>query len=242
MLVNEQLWEQPLLHHEIATSHPFWVPATHQNVAFQMADLTAERRKLVTKRLFDVVICLLLLPVVLPVMAVVALAIRLDSKGSIIFHQTRIGRHGEPFICLKFRSMYADAEEIKQQLLEQNEADGPVFKMKRDPRITKVGSLIRKLSLDELPQVFNVIRGDMSLVGPRPAVPSEVMQYTDMQMRRLDAIPGLTGLQQVSGRSDLDFESWVAYDLQYINEQSVLTDIKILLRTVPAVVTGKGAY
>ena len=138
--------------------------------------------------------------------------------------------------------MYTNAEEIKAQLMAQNEADGPIFKMKNDPRITKVGKIIRKLSLDELPQVFNVINGDMSLVGPRPAVPKEVVEYTPHQLRRLDAIPGLTGLQQVSGRSDLDFEQWIAYDLQYIEEQSVVTDVKILLMTVPAVLTGKGAY
>ncbi len=242
MLAKEQLWEQSVLHHEVAVPHTLWKTPTQKTVEFEMADAAAEKRKLVAKRLFDITVCLLLLPIVLPVMALVALAIRLDSKGGVLFQQTRIGRHGEPFTCLKFRSMYTNAEEIKAKLMAQNESDGPVFKMKKDPRITKVGSIIRKLSLDELPQVFNVINGDMSLVGPRPAIPSEVVQYTDHQMKRLDAIPGLTGLQQVSGRSDLDFESWVNYDLQYIEEQSVITDIKILLRTVPAVVTGKGAY
>ncbi len=242
MLAKEQLWEQSVVHHEIAVSHTIWSAPTQNTVEFEMADAAAEKRKLIAKRLFDVAVCLFLLPVVLPVMALVALAIRLDSKGGVLFQQTRIGRHGEPFTCLKFRSMYTNAEEIKANLMTQNESDGPVFKMKNDPRITKVGSIIRKLSLDELPQVFNVINGDMSLVGPRPAVPSEVVQYTDKQMKRLDAIPGLTGLQQVSGRSDLDFESWINYDLQYIEDQCVINDIKILLRTVPAVVTGKGAY
>lgn len=242
MLAKEQLWKQSVVHHEIAVSPSIWVNPAQSKIEFEMADAASERRKLFVKRLFDIAVCLILLPVVLPVMALVALAIRLDSKGGVLFHQTRIGRHGEPFTCLKFRSMYTNAEEIKQQLMEQNESDGPVFKMKKDPRITKVGSIIRKLSLDELPQIFNVINGEMSLVGPRPAVPSEVVQYTDRQMMRLDAIPGLTGLQQVSGRSDLDFDSWISYDLQYIEEQSVINDIKILLRTVPAVVTGKGAY
>ena len=194
------------------------------------------------KRIFDVAICLLSLPVTLPLMATVALAVRLESEGGVIFRQTRLGRWGKPFTCFKFRSMQIDAEEVKQQLTQHNEVDGPVFKMKRDPRVTRVGRIIRKLSLDELPQIFNVLRGDMSLVGPRPPVPSEVLEYTSYQMQRLQTIPGLTGLQQVSGRSDLEFEQWVAYDLQYVAEQSLRKDIEILLRTVPAVVSGRGAY
>jgi len=194
------------------------------------------------KRALDLVGASLILLLAWPVMLLIAIAIKLDSPGPVLFRQTRVGKWGNHFTCYKFRSMYVDAEARKQQLLAFNEADGPVFKMKRDPRVTRVGRIIRKLSLDELPQLFNVLKGEMSLVGPRPPIPSEVAQYTFDQRRRLDAVPGLTGLQQVSGRSDLDFERWVAFDVEYIEKQSLWFDIKILLKTVPAVLLGKGAY
>jgi exopolysaccharide biosynthesis polyprenyl glycosylphosphotransferase len=177
-----------------------------------------------------------------PLMALTALAVKLDSPGPILFRQTRVGKNGETFPCFKFRSMYIDAEKRKRELMTQNEADGPVFKMKHDPRITRVGRIIRKLSIDELPQLFNVLRGEMSLVGPRPAVPDEVARYTFDQARRLHAMPGITGLQQVSGRSDISFQRWIELDLQYIAEQSLWKDIVILFRTVYTVITGKGAY
>ena len=138
--------------------------------------------------------------------------------------------------------MYVDAEARKAELSNLNEADQVVFKMKRDPRITRVGYVLRKLSIDELPQLVNVLRGDMSLVGPRPPVPYEVAQYSYEHLQRLDAVPGITGLQQVSGRSDLTFRRWIELDLQYINEQSLLSDVRILLSTIPAVISGKGAY
>jgi lipopolysaccharide/colanic/teichoic acid biosynthesis glycosyltransferase len=175
-------------------------------------------------------------------MLATAALIRLESPGPIIFKQTRIGKLGMPFTCYKFRSMYIDAEERKRELLAQNEADGPVFKMKNDPRITKVGRIIRKLSIDELPQLFNVLRGEMSLVGPRPAVPQEVAEYDFDAMRRLEAEPGITGLQQVSGRSNLDFKRWIELDLQYISEQRFRKDVVILLKTIPAVLFQRGAY
>lgn len=194
------------------------------------------------KLVFDVVAALLILLLAWPILLVTAIAIKLDSPGPVIFRQTRVGKWGKPFTCYKFRSMYVDAEERKKELLALSEADGPVFKMRHDPRITRVGRIIRKLSLDELPQLFNVFKGDMSLVGPRPPIPSEVEEYTFDQHRRLDAVPGLTGLQQVSGRSDLDFERWVAFDVEYIEKQAFWYDIKILIKTVPAVLLGKGAY
>jgi lipopolysaccharide/colanic/teichoic acid biosynthesis glycosyltransferase len=175
-------------------------------------------------------------------MAFVALLIKLDSPGPVFFKQTRVGKWGKTFPCYKFRSMYIDAEERKAELMALNEADGVVFKMKNDPRVTRVGRVIRKLSIDELPQLFNVIKGEMSLVGPRPPVPSEVSQYKFEEIRRLESIPGITGLQQVSGRSNLDFKRWVELDLEYIAEQSLMKDIEILLRTIPAVIFGKGAY
>lgn len=194
------------------------------------------------KRGLDLLILTLALPMVLPLGLVTALAIWLDSPGPVIFRQTRVGKWGKLFVCYKFRSMAIDAEERKQALLMANEADGPIFKIQNDPRMTRVGRLIRKASIDELPQLINILKGDMSFVGPRPPLPSEVSLYEYEQRRRLNAVPGLTGLQQVSGRSDLPFERWVELDLQYINEQSLGKDIVILLKTIPTVIFGKGAY
>ena len=194
------------------------------------------------KRVFDLAVGLILLAIASPVMLLVAIAIKLDSPGPILFKQTRVGKWGQTFTCLKFRSMFVDAERRKKELMALNEADGPVFKMKNDPRITRVGRVIRKLSLDELPQLINIIRGEMSLVGPRPPIPSEVEQYKYDQRRRLDATPGLTGLQQVSGRSNMNFERWVALDVEYIQKQSFWYDLKIILKTIPAVLFGRGAY
>lgn len=194
------------------------------------------------KRGLDLLILALALPVVLPLGLLTALAIRLDSPGPVIFRQTRVGKWGKLFVCYKFRSMAIDAEARKQALLLANEADGPIFKIQNDPRMTRVGRLIRKASIDELPQLINILKGDMSFVGPRPPLPSEVSLYEYEQRRRLNAVPGLTGLQQVSGRSDLSFERWVELDLQYINEQSLGKDIVILLKTIPTVIFGKGAY
>lgn len=194
------------------------------------------------KRALDLLLATMALLVLFPIMAITALAIKLESPGPIIFRQTRVGKWGKTFTCYKFRSMCMDAEARKQALIQQNEVDGPIFKMQTDPRVTRVGRIIRKLSIDELPQLFNVFKGDMSLVGPRPPVPHEVNQYKFDHLRRLDAMPGLTGLQQVSGRSDLPFERWVELDLQYISQQSLRKDIEILLKTIPAVLLGKGAY
>lgn len=194
------------------------------------------------KRLLDLILTLLALACLWPLMLITAIAIRLDSSGPVIFQQTRVGKWGEPFICYKFRSMCSDAEARKDALREQNEVDGPVFKIQADPRITRVGRIIRKLSIDELPQLFNVLRGEMSLVGPRPPLPDEVAHYQPIHLRRLHTKPGLTGLQQVSGRSNMSFERWIELDLQYVAEQSFQTDLYILLKTVPTVLFGKGAY
>lgn len=194
------------------------------------------------KRLLDLILASIALVTLFPIMVITALAIRIESPGPVIFRQKRVGKWGKPFICYKFRSMVIDAEARKKELLRSNEVDGPVFKMQVDPRVTRVGRIIRKLSIDELPQLFNVFKGDMSLVGPRPPVPQEVNQYKFDHLRRLDAVPGLTGLQQVSGRSDLSFERWVELDMQYISQQSLRKDIEILLKTIPAVLLGKGAY
>ncbi|MBK8988822.1 MAG: exopolysaccharide biosynthesis polyprenyl glycosylphosphotransferase [Chloroflexi bacterium] len=194
------------------------------------------------KRVFDFILVCLALPFALPIIALIAIAIKLDSPGPVFFKQVRVGKWGQTFYCYKFRSMYTDAEARKKELMAENDADEVVFKMKNDPRVTRVGRLIRKASIDEIPQLFNVLKGEMSLVGPRPPVPNEVALYQFDQMRRLDAVPGITGLQQVSGRSELSFKRWVELDLQYISEQSLLKDIEILLKTIPAVLTGRGAY
>jgi lipopolysaccharide/colanic/teichoic acid biosynthesis glycosyltransferase len=194
------------------------------------------------KRGLDLLIALCLLPFFVPVMLVTAIAIKLDSPGPVIYRQVRVGKWARHFFCFKFRSMYVNAEVRKAELMAQNEADEIVFKIRNDPRITRVGRIIRKLSIDELPQIINVIKGDMSLVGPRPPVPYEVDQYQYDYFSRLNAVPGITGLQQISGRSDITFKRWVELDLQYIQEQSLRKDIEILLRTIPAVISGRGAY
>lgn len=194
------------------------------------------------KWLVDITVIMLSLPMVVPLALITALAIRLDSPGPVVFRQIRIGRGGNPFTCYKFRSMTTNAEQSKTDLLSRNEADGPIFKIQDDPRVTRVGRFIRRTSIDELPQLLNVLKGEMSLVGPRPPLPNEVRQYRLHHLGRLDAIPGLTGLQQVSGRSNLDFERWVALDLQYIDQQSLWGDVKIMLKTIPVVLLRRGAY
>jgi len=196
----------------------------------------------ILKRGIDLLVCLLLVPIALPVMIITGILIKLDSPGPIFYKQIRVGRWGKTFYCYKFRSMSIDADKRKDELMQLNEADEIIFKMKKDPRITRVGRYIRKYSIDELPQIINIIKGEMSFVGPRPPVPYEVENYQYDHLRRLDVTPGITGLQQVSGRSDLSFRRWVELDLQYIEEQSLAKDIEILLRTIPAVITGRGAY
>jgi exopolysaccharide biosynthesis polyprenyl glycosylphosphotransferase len=195
------------------------------------------------KRALDIAAAAVLLVLLMPVFLAVAIAIRLEDPGPILFKQTRVGRWGSLFTMWKFRSMYTDAEERKKELMTQNEMEGGViFKMKDDPRVTKVGRIIRKTSIDELPQLWNVLKGDMSLVGPRPPVPQEVNEYSLSDRRRLEVIPGITCIWQVSGRSDIPFDQQVELDVQYIQSQSIWTDIKILLKTVPALLFGTGAY
>lgn len=183
-----------------------------------------------------------MLLLLLPVFVVIAICIRIDSEGPVLFIQTRIGKNGVPFPFFKFRSMFTNAEAIRENLLNENEASGPLFKMRQDPRVTKVGRFLRKTSIDELPQLINVLRGEMVLVGPRPALPKEVATYSTYEAQRLSVIPGLTGLWQVSGRSDLTFEDAIDLDLTYIERRSIFFDFVILLRTVPAVLLARGAY
>lgn len=195
------------------------------------------------KRTMDVLGSALLLIVLSPLLLVIYFAVRLTSKGPAFFVQTRVGQYGRHFQFYKFRSMYVDAEARKALLEKQNESgDGVIFKMKKDPRITVVGRFIRKFSLDELPQLWNVLKGDMSLVGPRPPLPSEVAQYTLEERKRLNVIPGLTCLWQISGRSDIPFQEQVRLDKEYIRTHGIWNDVKILLKTIPAIITGRGAY
>jgi lipopolysaccharide/colanic/teichoic acid biosynthesis glycosyltransferase len=195
------------------------------------------------KRAIDVVASIMLIICLSPVFLMIALLIKLTDRGPVLFWQTRVGRWGCEFPFPKFRSMVTNAELLKDKLLEQNDhGDGITFKMKRDPRVTWVGRIIRRGSIDELPQLWCVLKGDMSLVGPRPPVPREVALYTLSDRRRLDAIPGLTCIWQVSGRGDIPFDQQVQLDVEYIESQSFWVDIKLLLRTVPAVLLGKGAY
>lgn len=197
----------------------------------------------VFKRLLDIVAATILLILLGPLFLTIMLLIRLESPGPIFFRQIRVGRWGKLFTMWKFRSMYIDAEARKAALLAANESGGGViFKMKQDPRITKVGRFIRKASIDELPQLWNVLVGDMSLVGPRPALPSEVNQYSLADRRRLEVIPGITCIWQVSGRSDIPFPEQVKLDVQYIESSSFWQDLLILFKTVPAVLLGRGAY
>jgi exopolysaccharide biosynthesis polyprenyl glycosylphosphotransferase len=197
---------------------------------------------LVLKRIMDVILSATLLLCLSPFLALVALAIRLDSPGPVLFRQERVGRNGVPFTLLKFRSMRVGAEELLEELLSQNEASGPIFKLRNDPRMTRVGRFLRRTSIDELPQMINVLTGEMSWVGPRPPIPQEVQKYEDWHHRRLEVSPGITGLWQVSGRSVIPFDEMVMLDIYYIENWSLGMDIRILLRTVPAVLTGGGAY
>ncbi len=177
-----------------------------------------------------------------PLMALVVIAIRLDSPGPVLFKQTRVGKDGRPFSMYKFRSMKFNAEAMLKDLAQFNEASGAMFKMKDDPRITRVGRIMRKLSLDELPQFFNVLSGSMSLVGPRPPLPHEVRAYQQRHLARLQAVPGITGLWQVSRGREIDFEEMVAYDLEYMRTWSVTRDVVIIMRTFSTVVSSRGAY
>jgi len=194
------------------------------------------------KRTFDIVVSSVVLLLLAPVLALVAVAIKLESPGPVIFRQRRVGLNGHPFQILKFRSMHVDAEARLESLRSRNEVNGPVFKIANDPRVTRVGRFIRKTSLDEFPQFWNVLLGDMSIVGPRPPLPSEVRQYKRWQRRRLSVRPGITCTWQISGRSGIDFDRWMELDLEYIDHWSLVQDLRICLKTIPAVLSTRGAH
>ncbi|MFJ4366619.1 sugar transferase [Streptomyces chartreusis] len=197
---------------------------------------------LLVKGVLDRVGAAVLLVLFAPVLTAVAIAVRLDSPGTVLHRQVRVGHRGRHFTLAKFRTMVADAEQLKHELAMTNEHDGLMFKMRRDPRTTRVGQVLRRFSLDELPQLVNVVQGHMSLVGPRPPLPEEVAQYNEVELRRLSVKPGLTGLWQVSGRSDLSWDETVTLDLHYVDNWSPTVDLGILSRTLRAVVEGNGAY
>jgi exopolysaccharide biosynthesis polyprenyl glycosylphosphotransferase len=195
----------------------------------------------VAKRVFDLLFAVLLLILTLPVLIVTAVLIKLDSKGPLFFTQPRLGRNGVIFGVRKLRTMVVGAERMLDELRDQSDVDGPLFKMRNDPRVTRVGRIIRKLSIDELPQLWNVVMGDMSIVGPRPALPAEAELWTDETRARLRVKPGITGMWQVSGRSSLAFEDYVRNDLYYVDNWTLLTDLAIVAKTVPVVFLGRGA-
>jgi lipopolysaccharide/colanic/teichoic acid biosynthesis glycosyltransferase len=195
------------------------------------------------KRLLDILLSLTALLLLTPVFTVIMLIIYLEDGRPFFFVQQRVGLNGRIFNFYKFRSMVKNAEKLKDQLIKQNESgDGVIFKMKKDPRITKIGGFLRRFSVDEFPQFFNVLKGDLAIVGPRPPVPREVAQYTLEDRKRLHAKPGLTCLWQIQGRSEIPFKEQVRLDLQYIQSQSLWKDFVIMLKTVPAVLLGRGAY
>ena len=196
----------------------------------------------IIKRLIDIVCSFVGILALSPLFIVIAIIIKLTSKGPVFFSQKRVGKYGREFNMYKFRSMVVNAEELKEKLVAQNEMSGPMFKMKDDPRVTKVGKFIRKTSLDELPQLWNVLKGDMSLVGPRPSLPKEVAQFDEWMHKRLDVKPGLTCYWQVSGRNNIDFEDWMKLDVKYVEERNLWIDIKLIFKTVGVLFGDKNAH
>lgn len=204
------------------------------NIEENQLDIEREESKLMynfVKRFIDIFCSGLGIILLSPVFIIVGTIIKLDSKGPVIFSQKRVGKDGKEFKMYKFRSMVVNAEELKKKLMHQNEMSGPMFKMKDDPRITKIGKFIRKTSIDELPQLINVLKGEMSLVGPRPSLPKEVAQFEPWMMRRLDVKPGLTCYWQVSGRNNIDFDDWMKLDIKYVEDRSIKLDIKLIFKT-----------
>ncbi|MDF2792147.1 MAG: Priming glycosyltransferase, partial [Neobacillus sp.] len=214
-----------------------------EDILYKNQVVNNKRGYLITKRAIDVMGSFIGLVLLSPLFLVVALLIKIeDPKGKVIFKQVRVGKNGKKFNIYKFRSMVSNAEELLDKLLDCNETSGAMFKMKDDPRITHIGHFIRKTSIDELPQLVNVLAGDMSLVGPRPPLPREVAEYTEYDKQRLLVTPGCTGLWQVSGRSEVGFEEMVELDMKYIRNRSILNDLKIVFKTFLVVFTSKDAY
>lgn len=214
----------------------------HAAIAGAKARGMFDRMNVIGKRAIDVVASSLAVLALLPVLIATALSIWLEDQGPVLFRQTRVGENGKPFSMIKFRSMYTDAEARRAALLAHSERDGTCFKMRNDPRITRTGRFIRRFSIDELPQLFNVLSGSMSLVGPRPALPSEATTYRDKQWQRLAGKPGITCTWQVRGRAEIPFERQAIMDRAYLKRTNILVDLKLLLCTPGAVLSGRGAY
>lgn len=209
---------------------------------FEIKPPVFEGAQFIVKRCFDLIVATILLLVLSPLLLVVAVAVKLTSRGPVFFLSPRPGLGGEPFMCIKFRTMVSNAASLQDELEEQNEADGAIFKIRRDPRLTRIGGFLRRWSIDEMPQLFNVIKGEMSLVGPRPLPQRDYQRLEEWHKKRYLVLPGLTGLWQVSGRSELEFDDLVRLDFHYIERWSVFLDVVIMLRTIPAVVAKRGAY
>lgn len=236
---NEQMREVMIKNFQIANSRR---AVLYRKLKVSAWELTIRFASLF-KRTLDITGAVIALIIFSPILAVTIAAIYLENPGPIFFTQIRVGKDGRHFRLYKFRSMVLGADKMKSALTDKNESgDGVIFKMQRDPRVTRVGRFIRKFSIDEMPQLINVLKGEMSLVGPRPPVPKEVDAYTLDQRKRLHVVPGITCIWQVSGRSDIPFQDQVRLDLEYIKSTGVLTDIAILLKTIPAVLGGRGAY
>ena len=227
---------------------PVHAPAPVHDLSTAATDVTAwrllsaSRLQLATKRSMDIVGAVLALVLLSPILLVTSLAILVTSRGGVFYTQTRVGRDGRPFTLFKFRTMHRGADALMDRYEALNELDGPIFKIRNDPRVTRVGRTIRRFSVDELPQFVNVLRGDMSLVGPRPFLAEEYTELSPYQSQRLLATPGLTGVWQVSGRCDVDFHRWMEMDLDYIRDWSLRLDLGVILRTLPAVLSGRGSY
>ena len=227
--------------HELNPRHRFALQLSRR-VKLTAWSMTV-RGTLIAKRIMDIVVSTIALCTLSPIILLTWLAIKIEDAGPALFIQTRVGLNGRLFSMYKFRSMVIDAEKIRAQLEQKNEsAGGVLFKMKNDPRVTNVGRVIRKLSIDEFPQLFNVLLGNMAMVGPRPALLSEVAQYSQQQRVRLHVKPGITSLWAIGGRSNIDFQGQVQLDVQYIRSQSIWLDLWIIIKTVPAILFGKGAY
>jgi exopolysaccharide biosynthesis polyprenyl glycosylphosphotransferase len=209
---------------------------------FELKPPVFEGIDFLVKRTFDLVVATLILVFTAPVLALIALAIKLTSRGPVIYRSLRPGIGGMPFSCLKFRTMYEGAERKQHELEAENQASGAIFKIKRDPRVTPVGRFLRRWSIDELPQLINVLRGEMSLVGPRPLPQRDYERLENWHRKRYLVLPGMTGLWQVSGRSELDFDELVRLDFLYLERWSVFLDLSILIKTIPAVVRARGAW
>ncbi|ALS77943.1 MULTISPECIES: sugar transferase [Planococcus] len=215
----------------------------YSETVFESVKTNTSNGYLYTKRFLDIVGSLVGLIMLMPLFLLIGLLIKMeDPQGPVFFKQKRVGKHGGTFDMYKFRSMVCNAEDLKASLQQQNEASGPVFKIKSDPRITKIGKFIRKTSIDELPQLVNVLNGDMTVVGPRPALPDEVAQYTNYEKQRISVTPGLTCFWQVNGRSNISFQEWVEMDLEYIRTRNTTMDIKLIFKTILVLFGSKDAY